>query len=219
MMRKALMGEDAPMMIINGRRALASSSASDAKAIELRHMELYEAYKGTVLSGRKLYLAVNPSAFDLRLVTAPYISRCMKVALRNAQRLPAVGGAYVEQFTWRKHASGVTRCFWVQFYNKESLEILLGVSRSEQLARLFGLPGGDVQVGSFVLERFKDSYAGAYAGVSGGSVRSSSSYGGSQADSDEAQYPNKASVNALPEEAGQPFFSEEVLNSPAMVDR
>ena len=41
-----------------------------------------------------------------------------------------------------------------------------------------------------MLEQFKGSYAGAV----GGSVRSSSSYGGSRANSDETEYPNKASA-------------------------
>ena len=36
---------------------------------------------------------------------------------------------------------------------------------------------------------------------------------------DETQYPSKASVDALPEEVGRPFFSEKVLNSPAVTER
>ena len=66
-----------------------------------------------------------------------------------------------------------------------------------------------------MLEWFK----GGYAGVAGGLVWSSSSYGGSRADSDETEYPNNAPVDAEPEEVDQPFFSEEVLNSPVMVER
>ena len=47
--------------------------------------------------GCRLYLAVDPRAFDLRLITASYMPRCVELALRNAQLLPAVGGAYAEQ--------------------------------------------------------------------------------------------------------------------------
>ena len=63
LVRKTLMGENAPVMILNGRRALATSSAGDARAIELRHKGSYETYEDTFLSGCKLYLAVDPRAF------------------------------------------------------------------------------------------------------------------------------------------------------------
>ena len=97
--------------------------------------------------------------------------KCMDVAPRNAQLLPAVGGAYVEQVIWGNHTNGHTRYFWIQLYTELSLEMLLRASRLEQFAGLFGLPG-DVQIASFVRKRPK---AVSYAGVAGGSVRSSSS--------------------------------------------
>ena len=57
-------------------------------------------------------VAEYPRAFDLRLIAAPYMSRCVEVALRNAQLLPVVGGAYIEQVIWGKHTNGHTRYFW-----------------------------------------------------------------------------------------------------------
>ena len=91
LVRKALMGENAPVTTINGRRALAMSSAGDAKTTELRYRESYETYEDTVHSGRRLYLAVDPRAFDLRLTTAP------NVALHGGgapQRASASGGRW-----------------------------------------------------------------------------------------------------------------------------
>ena len=76
-------------------------------------------------------LGGRPSRLHLRLITAPYMSRCMEVALRNAQLLPTVGGTYAEQVIWGKHTNGHTRYSWIQLHNEHSVEMLLRAPRSE----------------------------------------------------------------------------------------